>query len=559
MGLSELDHDIVKMLDNEVEKDIGHNSLKLQLIRHRLCELQMHGLILPDHLKTLSEFTQERQRGYQPLRLGSASLLAPLPYWRRDFVSFRVSNQVKVGQLIGASGQWGMRLADVAGLARPLAEAGFVTPDLDRLAAMPELEGRNRNLLSRDLDGVPPFLDEVDAAQLIRASLEGGIPLAEMVELARPLAEAGLVTADLDRLAAMPAINERQAVLLSSDLDGTMPFLSQVNAAQLIGASRTWDAPLAEVVELARPLAEVGLVTADLDRLAAMSALDERQVDLLSSDLDGTTPFLSRVNAAQLIGASRTWDASLAEVVEVARPLVELGLVTADLHRLAAMPEPNPRHADLLSRDLNGIAPFLDWVDTAQLIRASRKWGIPLAEIVELARPLAEAGLVTADLDRLAAMPQLEGPKLFLIAANLRADASIPELGLGGDIPLHNGRIVGAMLASATEHFISVAEIFSLSRDLKDAGLCNITLPDTGAFFDEKLLRLIAGAINWHEAPCTIDPLTIALLAHRVGCKITDLGPSLNVLANFDADCAEAIEFVQFCAERDRIEKPSRT
>jgi hypothetical protein len=310
----------------------------------------------------------------------------------------------------------------------------------------------------------------------------------------------------------------------------------RLDASRIFNVSVRWGISLAEGVELAKPLVGLGVVVPDLDQLAGMPQPDPRQMELLSRDLDGGAPFVDQLNIGQLIKASGKWGIPLAEVMELARPLA--GFVAPDLDRLAAVLQTDARLPQLLSWGLEGTVPVVDQVDVGQLIKASAKWGIPLAEVVKLARPLVGFGLVTPDLDRLAAMPQLDATRAFRIAGSLEGNLSPHQMIL-------------QMLARA-EH-LSVAEISSFSRDLKDAGLYNVSLPDLDTSLDEKLLRLMARTISWHDTGCSIDPLSVAFLASRARYQITDLRPALDVLASVDVDCAEALEFVQFCAERNLV------
>ena len=552
-GICELDYLVDDDLLDGVGQPSGNSTDDLRpfdqiasaLVRSRLCELQGSGLGTPAELRSLVDFTQKRWPGRQPLRLGSVSLVIDdVEDWRRPRRRLRVMSarrRLDASRIFDVTVRWRTSLAEVVEVARPLAGLGIVVPDLDQLAAMPQPDGRLGELLSRDVDGTAPFVNQVDAGQLIRASAKWGISLAEVVELARPLAAFGIVAADLDRLAAIPQPDGRLVELLSWDPFGTAPFVNQVDVGQLIRASAKWGISLAEVVELARPLAGFGLVEPDLDQLAAMPQPDGRLGELLSRDLDGKAPFVNQVDVGQLIRASAKWGISLAEVVELARPLAGFGLVEPDLDRLAAMPQPDGRLVELLSWDLDGTPPFVKQVDAGRLIRASAKWGISLAEVVELARPLAGFGLVEPDLDQLAAMPQLDAARVFRIAGSLEGNHSPHQMVL-------------EMLAHA-EH-LSVAEIFFFSRNLQDAGLCNVALPNLDTSLDEKLLRLMARTIG---AGCRIDPLSVALVARRATCQITDLRPALEVLASFDVDCAEALEFVQFCSERELVETPFPT
>lgn len=240
-------------------------------------------------------------------------------------------------------------------------------------------------LLSADVDGTAPWLDPTDIVSLphlVRAARRIG---RHASEIATRLEALGYVTAVGHETV---GVDPDDAVLMSRDADGTRPWLDDtrpVTLPYLLKAAHRTGRPVAEVVARLR---QVGYtVDADLTRLP-VEVLEPHDLIILSFDLDAAYPWLdpdpSRpvsllhvVRAAHRIGT----DAST-----VAARLAALGFPLADgCARLRTEPD----DLVLLSRDIDGVSPWLDIVEPVSpmhLLRAGERTGRTAAVVAERLR-----------------------------------------------------------------------------------------------------------------------------------------------------------------------------
>ena len=200
-------------------------------------------------------------------------------------------------------------------------------------------------LLSEDLDGKRPFLDTLGWPNLLGAAAKWGVALAEVVEVARPLAALGIALPPLDQLASFPGnkIDERLVELLSEDLDSERPFLDTLGWPNLLGAAAKWGVALAEVVEVARPLAALGIALPPLDQLAPWRQIDKRLVEHLSEDLDSEPPFLDSVGWPHLSRAARQVGRGFGRGRRSGAPFGSVGDRTADARSAGFLPRKQNR------------------------------------------------------------------------------------------------------------------------------------------------------------------------------------------------------------------------
>ena len=92
---------------------------------------------------------------------------------------------------------------------------------------------------------------------------------------------------------------------------------------------------LAEVVEVARPLAALGIALPPLDQLASFpgNKIDERLVELFRRT--STASRRSSIGGwPRLLRARAQWEVSISEMIELVQPLVALGLCEVGLGKL---------------------------------------------------------------------------------------------------------------------------------------------------------------------------------------------------------------------------------
>jgi nucleotide-binding universal stress UspA family protein len=281
---------------------------------------------------------------------------------------------------------------------RELAEAFDLEMAVD-VEAVQEGEWRetDRHLLSRNLDGVPPWIDRVDAVHVRRVLHNVDRPAEEVVGRLRELAEAfGLKMAPVDVEAVQEGEwTETARRLLSRRLDGRWPWIDRIDAGHVLRVLHKLGRPAEEVVGRLQELAEAfGLKMAAVDveavREGEWTETDRR---LLSRDLDGVPPWIDRIDAGHVLRVLRKLGRPAVEVVARLRELAEafgLEMVAVDVE---AVPEGEWTETDrrLISRDLDGRWPWIDRIDAGHVLQALHELDRPAEEVVGRLRELAEA------------------------------------------------------------------------------------------------------------------------------------------------------------------------
>ncbi|ABW14693.1 peptidase C14 caspase catalytic subunit p20 [Parafrankia sp. EAN1pec] len=374
---------------------------------------------------------------------------------------------VPVGHLAAAAVRTGRSVGQVA--AR-LAALGFAVPDL---ATLPDqLDRDDRTLLSCNLDGEWPWLDDLDGRSLW---LDSDRPV-PAVHLARAAAKTGRSPFQVAaRLAALgfavpdPAtlpdqLDRDDLILLSRGLDGRSPWLDSdrpVPAVHLArAAAKTGRSPF----QVAARLAALGLTVPDPATLP--DQLDRDDLHLLGDERYGWTSWLGSdrpVPVGHLAAAAVRTGRS---VGQVAARLAALGFTVADP---ATLPDQLDRgDLILLSRGLDGRSPWLGSdrpVPVGHLAAAAVSTG---RSVDQVATRLAALGFAVADL---ATVPdQLDRDDLILLSGGL--DGRSPWL--DSDRPVSAGYLAVAAVRTGR----SPRQVASWLAALGFAVADPATLPD---------------------------------------------------------------------------------
>ena len=507
------------------------------LLRARLAALRQHGLRMPGFLGAVADFDASRPEapsvasGWPPLSLLSSRLKSVPPF----------SDDLPWPRLLQAAAQWESSLGEVLEIARPLAGLGVKLPPLDNEAARLRPTPRTAQLLSRDFDAQPPFLDLLTVRHLLDAAARWECSLGEVLEMARPLAELGVKLPPLDDEAAGLRPTARMAQLL--DADARPPFLDSLTPAQLFKAAVGWKCSLGHVFEIARPLAVLGVKLPTLGDEAAGLRPTGRTAQLLSRDLDAKPPFLSLLTPPHLVGAAAHWKCSLGEVLKIAGALGELLPDLPTLGDDAAGLRPTARMAQLLSRGLDARPPFLHSLTPPQLVRAAARWECSLGEVLEMARPLAGLGVKLPTLDDEAAGLRPTGRMARLLSRDL--DAQPPFL----------DSLSSPHLVRAVAHWqCSLGEVLDLARRLEVVG---IGLPDLSPDFTPTSLpssvvcRILQTMLQ-DDRTKSLSLLSIAIVADEVGAEFADLETLVDPLQFAGFDVEELRDFLAYSSRSRR-------
>jgi hypothetical protein len=330
---------------------------------------------------------------------------------------------VPVAHLVRAAVRLRRRLAEVVGR---FAVLGYATADISQ---MPEdLTSDDTVLISRDLDGVPPWLDReapVPVGHLVRAAVRLRRGPAEVAER---LAAFGYATPDISQLP--EDLTSDDTILISRDLNGGRPWLDRaapVPVGHLVQAAVRLRRGPAEVAER---LATLGYATADISQIPEEVTEDDA-VLLNPSLVERSTyrrmrpPWLdpgAPVPVGHLVQAAVQLRRGPAEVAE---RLAAFGYATPDISQL---PEDlTSDDALLVSDNLSGRPPSLDPnapVPIAHLSQAAVRLRRGPAEVAER---LAAFGYATPDISQLPEDLTSDDALLIRVDADARQQARIDQ------------------------------------------------------------------------------------------------------------------------------------
>jgi hypothetical protein len=261
-------------------------------------------------------------------------------------------------------------------------------------------------LISMKFDGEAPWLEgAVSPAHILRAAQKFGELISAVVARLRRLAPLGVKLPDIDEATLSGfTVDERDLKLLSEDLDGLAPWLEgAVSPAHILSAAQKFGELISAVIARLRRLAPLGVKLPDIDE-ATLSGftVDERDLKLLSGGLNGVAPWLEgAIPAAHILRAAQKFGEPISAVLARLRRLAPLGVILPDIDE-AALAGLTVDELDLrlLSRDLDGVAPWLEGVIPARhILRATQKFGEPIGAVVARLRRLAPLGVKLPDID----------------------------------------------------------------------------------------------------------------------------------------------------------------
>jgi hypothetical protein len=249
-------------------------------------------------------------------------------------------------------------------------------------------------LISRNLDGIWPYVKTIDAAHLIKAHQRLGIHFEDIPRLLKPYVGSDVVSVDLTVLESLDAGDERIVKLfqyLANRSD------SRIGAVELIRASLDMDLAPAVIAELARPLAKLGLITADLDIFGELKPFDSELNELVKWG-EGS------IDLPHLLQYALNRGMKPEQVSRIVAPLGKLKALSFNVKKFAKLPAIDPLVITLFHHieDIGGEDPTLvdlKSINAGHLHRVAIAMQLPAERLAAIARPLIDVGLVNAELD----------------------------------------------------------------------------------------------------------------------------------------------------------------
>ena len=361
-----------------------------------------------------------------------------------DLAYKRKENVITIPGLLVAALELSLPVSELSGLLEPLMDFGIDMPDLEPWKSLSEPTMAQKRILTYVLRSVR------DTQELMRNLLKACSEFeeADVVNLVRwltPLSPlAGDVRAFLE--------SEPLRIIASANLDGRPPWNFLLWNQELLAGAIRLGKSLREVQNLVSELEPIGIQSmctisvesdfyptedhlrllkntsgivyiGDLLEFAADESLkwsdaldlakhfsdhrcsipalqntDEdfvplsRHLELLSFDLSGKYIDIDRLPVGRLVAAAIKWAVTIGDVIEMARPLVTIGVQIPKIDSIYMNFRPTEQHALLMSRELDGRAPWFDFVPGSHLLAAMISENLTMDELGEISLPLVAMG-----------------------------------------------------------------------------------------------------------------------------------------------------------------------
>lgn len=444
---------------------------------------------------------------------------------------------------------------------------------------------------------------------LLTTSRDLGTDLRSLEDALPPLKELGILQFAPE---ALEQIIDNEAELRSFLQDeDTRNYREGISCATVLLAAIKDSVSPAVVAERIGPLEELGIVETDLQRFTALTdPLDERIRALVTGDYH--EKITDTVPVGKLMAAVRSWETDLDETIEILRPLIRLDMIKlSELELRSIIP-----HADkvvvILSRDNDGVAPFLSHISLYAIMRAegdsaalieelmpfhqvglmtfepSEAKRIPFddihmrrllgartdkitlsqiadfvdrasfetARLIPLLEPLARAGVLDLDLALLRSLELTHYRRLSILFDTIDLDWGY---GRSADsrvrFPLELDK--PALLRIAYELTAFGENPSGVLEPLVKSGVIIANMDVLNGLSYSPLTGALVSYVTPDEnGQPRLDPLNLALLAHAKGMEVSSFTLSLRELALMDVDVGAALDFAGFTVSGDAQTSP---
>jgi hypothetical protein len=360
-----------------------------RLLLTRISDLARFGLELPRTAKLLVAFVDRRSDfEFSPqLFIKLFDLDAASTSWL-SYQSLPAFDSLSVGSLLDLARTWGVSIAAIGKMARPLEVLGIRLPNLDGWTEDALPTDQQINLLSRNLNGKGHFTDTLTPFHLLLAAKKWAIPLTDVIDLARSLEVLGVCLPDLGSWTGDIILTEQQINLMSIQSFNSTFYFDTLTPSHLAHVMNQQTLPPNEIFESARSLAALRVPVPDLDAWSGYAALTDLQIKLLSWGQNSFNQFASALTPIHLLTAADEWEVPLAEIIDSVRPLAALGFSVPDLD--PAIPQPNfdSQTIRLLSEDGSGNPSWNGTMSLSVLREAAENNRMSLADALRHLDPI---------------------------------------------------------------------------------------------------------------------------------------------------------------------------
>jgi hypothetical protein len=366
------------------------------LVARRICALEPY---IPDVNLAIPDDVRAGQSSTPFLRPSDGYLLAP----DVEDPPRRVVNRITVSHVLDVIHRADAPIQRTVSRLKALSDRfDLAMPSADAAAVERILESESeRRLLSWNLDGQSPWIDQISPGHILWARQRLDVPASEVLSRLRDLAEAFGIDGPA---VSAEEVKEHQWTetdwhLLSQELLGTPPWIDRVDAGHILIAIRELDQPPSEIGTRLQELADVfdlEMVEVDVEAVQERdwTEADERLLDRKLSSY-GRPQWIKRVDPGHVLAAIHKIDAHPQKVVTRLQDLggvFGLEMDEVDVEALDAFTF-TEEDWQLLSQRVDGDPPYVTDVTEDRLVVIAWHTNTPYPEVVETLRRLEPVGV----------------------------------------------------------------------------------------------------------------------------------------------------------------------
>jgi hypothetical protein len=337
----------------------------------------------------------------------------------------------------------------------------------------------------------------------------------------------------------------------------------------ILYASKQLGKSLAEIGELARPMAAFGISLPNIDAFADNNQpFRDEQLTLLSYQLNGAPPFLDALSVGTLLYAAKQLQKPIVEIVETARSLERFGITIPQLDALLESSLGAEQMIVLLSRDFDGMPPFVDSIKVDHLLLGAEALRKSPAEVAEIVRPLTNLGIDVADLSVLGKKQQ----RAIALSHNLGSVSGATATDLLDVVKkLQMSRpeitelirsLVSVGIKFSDFNFIELAQWaqrreLSLKQAIRDLKCILPAFPQAQEWLSRIQISDATGPLLLRTysrdrgEPYSLSPWDLAGAAQELKVPVSSLKKELNALEALQIDTTDCRAFIQFCVQHE--------
>ncbi|UKJ75930.1 caspase family protein [Azospirillum brasilense] len=388
------------------------------------------------------------------------------------------------------------------------------------------------------------FRHQLLVTDLLLASNRSGLPIEKLEEISCALSKIGISTPEFGPLRdkGVVCLSKKQRFLLFQGGWHIWEKGDEKRPIKFLSVSRIVGIKLKEVVEALRPLSGFGLSVPDAESLEELNRL--LQDDLAINFLHGFLRYPGNLTREELIEIAFKQELPFGQVADFVRPLVALGLRTPDLSGWVDAVVLTDEQRLLLTVYLDGKAPYFDELSPIHLLHAAWTWRRPLAEIIDIARPLGVLGFSIPNFGETPNQPSFDPQALRLLSREGNGEypwndtLSLPLL---ARVAQDNH----TTLAGALDH---LAPILAFLPEIQ------ATLSRVSITKQTEVLLLRVYSEDEVDGPHSLSCWDLAGAAEELGVPVSSLMAELDTLESLGiGNIEECRAFAAFCAEREGV------